>query len=138
LGAVILWIGILLDLGQPGGGAIIKRDSSVLDEPKRLRVTKSLSTSPLSQPDHIIFNREEPTGQSIDLPRRQQNHEVGSVVGRHIVTSLEDLTEPGHPPASFVGFQGMLCHRRADGPQLDGKDLDPVRGGLQCEDLGKT
>ena len=47
---------------------VIKGVSSLLDQPKRLQVTKSLFTSPLNQSDHIILDREEPTGQSIGTP----------------------------------------------------------------------
>ena len=47
---------------------MIKGDSSLLNQPKRLQVTKTLITSPLSQSPHIILDREEPTGESIGTP----------------------------------------------------------------------
>src|SRR4051812_18133469 len=53
---------------------VIKGGSTPLDQAKRVQVTTTLITSYLSQANHIIVYREEPTGQSIGTPRRQQDH----------------------------------------------------------------
>jgi hypothetical protein len=41
--------------------ASINGGSSLLDQPKRLKVAKSLTTSPLYQSQHVVLDGEEPT-----------------------------------------------------------------------------
>jgi hypothetical protein len=59
--------------GQAGGRCkdlvVNNAGSSLVHESKRLQAPKPIFTSPLSQSDHIVLDREKATGQSIGTPR---------------------------------------------------------------------
>src|SRR5262249_52377841 len=60
------------------------------------------------------------------------------MIGWYVTSLLEDVPEPGHPPLALPGAEGILGHRRADRPRLDGEDLDSVLGDLGGDDLGEA